>query len=101
MSHTDASVPNSHIRRRIAQLHAAAVSVASTGSTIHNESLQYPEPPKHSDNNEYKPCPFCSEPLHASRLDLTSKANVTYWRLVATAAVYLHETLTDVKSTHP
>lgn len=82
MSITDASIPNSiQLRRLLGRAIKPPVSVASTGSAIQGESLSYPEAPVFAAGAALHPCPYCSEPLPTSKLDMKIRSNVDYWRL--------------------
>ena len=81
ISSTDASIPHSQIRRVLVQCLKPALSVASTGSSIiQGEGLHYPDPPRFAKDENLHPCPYCSEPLPTSKLDMQKKGNVDFWR---------------------
>lgn len=85
MSTTDASIPNSlQLRLALVRAPKPSLSIASTGSTIHGESFLYPDAPSYPDGEMFHPCPYCSESLPTSKLDLKKKANMNYWRFVYT-----------------
>ncbi|EFY95075.2 transcription factor Zn, C2H2 [Metarhizium robertsii ARSEF 23] len=80
ISATDASIPNTiQLRRELGRVKRPAISVASAG-IIQGESLLYPDIPAFAADKKLHPCPYCSEPLLTSRLDLKVKANRDYWR---------------------
>jgi hypothetical protein len=82
MSNTDASIPNSQLHRALMQFLKPALSVASTGSSVQGEVFYYPDPPPFTKEEKLHPCPYCSEPLPTSKLDMAEKINASFWRFV-------------------
>ena len=81
ISSTEASIPHSQIRRVLVQVPKSALSVFSTGSSIiRGERLHYPDPPRFTQGEKLHPCPYCSEPLPTSKLDIEENGNVDFWR---------------------
>jgi hypothetical protein len=60
------------------------MTVASTGSAIQGEVLDYPVPPKFGKDEKYLSCPYCSEPLPTLKLDMEKRINVEFWRSALT-----------------
>lgn len=82
MSNTDASIPNSQLRRALMQFAKPDLSVASTGSSVLGEVFYYPDPPPFAKEEKLHPCPYCSEPLPTSKLDMEKGINTNFWRFV-------------------
>lgn len=82
MSNTDASIPNSQVPRALRQFLKPALSVASTGSSVQGEAFYYPDPPPFAKEEKLHPCPYCSEPLPTSKLDMEKNINASFWRFV-------------------
>jgi hypothetical protein len=78
-SKTDASIPNSQLRRVLVQDAKPAISVTSTGSSIQGEVFHYPDPPDFGEE-KFHPCPYCSEPLPTFKLDMDKENNIDFWR---------------------
>lgn len=84
MSNTDASIPDSRLRRALVKPPRSPMTVASTGSAIQGEVLDYPVPPKFGKDEKYLSCPYCSEPLPTLKLDMEKRINVEFWRSALT-----------------
>jgi hypothetical protein len=82
MSKTAASIPNSQLRGIALRLNRLEPSVISVGSAVEGDMLQYPDPPQFAKDAKHHPCPYCSEPLPTSKLDMKRKRNMNFWRLV-------------------
>lgn len=53
-------------------------SIISSASSVHDDSIEYPECPKVTDNEKHVQCPYCLKALPAVQLRGTKRDN--YWR---------------------
>lgn len=77
LSRTDASIPDSQIRRAVLRASMPAPSVVSIASAIDGDHFQYPDPPLFEKEAKIQPCPYCAEPLSTTML---RRERLDFWR---------------------
>ncbi|KAK5341295.1 hypothetical protein LTR98_002087 [Exophiala xenobiotica] len=68
LSITEASIPDSQLRRAVLKASRPVASVVSIGSTVFGDHFQYPDAPTFEKHAQFHPCPYCAEPLSTKRL---------------------------------
>jgi hypothetical protein len=79
LSITEASIPDSQLRRAVLKASRPLASVVSIGSSVFEDHFQYPDAPTFEKHAQFHPCPYCAEPLSTKRL---GPERTGFWRFV-------------------
>ncbi|KAK5195897.1 hypothetical protein LTR92_004838 [Exophiala xenobiotica] len=77
LSITEASIPDSQLRRAVLKASRPVACVVSIGSSVLEDHFHYPDAPTFEKHAKLHPCPYCAEPLSTKRL---SPERRDFWR---------------------